>query len=448
MNSTDVIISYWDWLLCPFYLLIIFVVASRIKNRNIKINATYKYFLWGLFAKIFGAISLCLIYVYYYKEGGDTLHYHSSSVAFVNLFFQSPMNFFKVFFGGPTSENYSYFNQETGYPDFFVEQYEVNVSKLLVVLEIVALKSYIITSVFMAVVSYTGVWKLYQMFSQIYPNLRKSFAFAILFTPSVVFWGSGILKDSWTISACGWFCVSYYKIFFSRKSILKNSLFLFLASTILIIIKPYIFIALLPASLIWATWNKVVEIENLIIKILIIPVMFLFGAGSGFLIWSYVASYLGVYSSLDGMIQKAYASSEDLKQDYYQGNSFDLGDFDPTLQGLLSKAPQAITAGLFRPFIWEAKNIVMFLSGIENVIILSFCLYVLLKKPTTILSSLYFNPVVLFSLVFAIVFAFSVGISTSNFGALVRLRIPLLPFLLSGLIITHFRGAINNNKLK
>jgi hypothetical protein len=38
---------------------------------------------------------------------------------------------------------------------------------------------------------------------------------------------------------------------------------------------------------------------------------------------------------------------------------------------------------------------------------------------------------------FSITFAFSVGLTTSNFGALVRYKIPSIPFFLSSLIILY-----------
>src|ERR1035441_9685218 len=101
------IITFFDWLLAPFYIIVIYIVASRIKNNNIKKNPIYKYFLWGLFAKIFGAVFLCLIYVYYYSAGGDTLSYHETSQTLVNLLFDSPINFFKVFFGSATPDRKS-----------------------------------------------------------------------------------------------------------------------------------------------------------------------------------------------------------------------------------------------------------------------------------------------------------------------------------------------------
>ncbi len=425
-------------MLAPFYILAIYAVASVIKNRNIKQNPIYKYFLWGLFVKIFGAICVCLIYVYYYNEGGDTLSYHHDGQAMVNLLLQSPMNFFKVWFSAPTPENYNYFNESTGYPIYWNDAQATNVAKLIVPLEIITFKSYLVTSILMAVVSYTGIWKLYRMFCEIHPALYKQFAFAILFVPSVVFWGSGILKDSWTLAAVGWFCYSFYRIFIQRKNVVYHAVLMLISFLILISIKPYIFIALMPGCLIWGSWNKIVSIKNVILKIIFIPFILSIGIGAGAGIWSFVSMNMGQYSSMDKMIQKAQIASLDLKQDYYQGNSFDLGEYDPTLAGVLSKFPEATIAGLFRPFLWEAKNVVMIMSGIENLFLLLFALFCIVKSPINFFSSLFSNPLVLFCLTFAIIFAFSVALSTSNFGALVRLRIPMLPFLVSGLFMIYY----------
>jgi multisubunit Na+/H+ antiporter MnhE subunit len=47
---------------------------------------------------------------------------------------------------------------------------------------------------------------------------------------------------------------------------------------------------------------------------------------------------------------------------------------------------------------------------------------------------------IVFSLIFSFVFAFIIGITTANFGALVRYKIPLIPFFMASLfiIITNF----------
>jgi hypothetical protein len=91
---------------------------------------------------------------------------------------------------------------------------------------------------------------------------------------------------------------------------------------------------------------------------------------------------------------------------------------------------------LFRPFIWDARNPVMVLSGLENLFMLLFTIYIVIKvKITTLLKSLFSNPLLIFSFLFAIFFAFSVGLTTSNYGALVRLKIPCMPFYLISLFI-------------
>jgi hypothetical protein len=48
------------------------------------------------------------------------------------------------------------------------------------------------------------------------------------------------------------------------------------------------------------------------------------------------------------------------------------------------------------------------------------------------------KPILLFCFAFAISFAFAVGISTYNFGSLVRYKIPMMPFFISALFIMPY----------
>ena len=48
------------------------------------------------------------------------------------------------------------------------------------------------------------------------------------------------------------------------------------------------------------------------------------------------------------------------------------------------------------------------------------------------------NPSVQFFLIFTIIFAFAVGISSYNFGALSRYRIPCLPFYILALVLIYY----------
>ena len=97
------------------------------------------------------------------------------------------------------------------------------------------------------------------------------------------------------------------------------------------------------------------------------------------LVVTYVAKEVGgSYVSVDALLDKAVVTQQDLLRAYYGTNSFDIGYFEPTIYGVLSKFHLAVEAGLFRPYIWESNNILMFFSGIENFFILTVTIYLLL----------------------------------------------------------------------
>jgi hypothetical protein len=114
-------------------------------------------------------------------------------------------------------------------------------------------------------------------------------------------------------------------------------------------------------------------------------------------------------------------------------------DFDFSPVGMLRKFPLAVNVTLFRPYLWEAYNPVMLLSALESLVTLILTVYILfqvgIRKTVSYVVS---RPIILFCLLFAIAFSFSVGISTYNFGSLVRYKIPMFPFYLSGLFILQY----------
>ena len=88
-------IQAWEYALIPLYLLVIFLITSSIKNRRLKKNPEYKYYLFGLYAKIIGGLMFALIYVFYYG-GGDTITYYESGRAMANMLEKDPVVFVKT----------------------------------------------------------------------------------------------------------------------------------------------------------------------------------------------------------------------------------------------------------------------------------------------------------------------------------------------------------------
>ncbi|MDD5571415.1 MAG: hypothetical protein PHD97_09730 [Bacteroidales bacterium] len=431
-----------DIILILFYLFLIYAVAKSIERKNIDKDNIYKYFVSGLFVKIFGGIAFCLIFQLYYHEQGDTFMYYRSSEALVNLMQKNFYRYFLVFVGDDSAETYSYFDASTGWPIYYAQDYQTfAVIRFVSLFTWLAFKNYYTTTILLDVFTFFGMWKLYTVFCKINPSLYKQFAIAVLFVPSVAFWGSGILKDSFTISFACLYTYNFYRIFIERKKLFINILGLIIAAYVITSIKPYIFLALMPGSIIWLSFNRLKNIKSKFLRVLVGPFIIGLGFFATSSLLSGLSGRMGTYSSMDKIVEKAQKTQQDLiRGEQYGSNYYNIGEFDGTMRSMVTKAPIAITAGLFRPFLWEARNPVMIISALENTVMLIFVLFVLFKVgPFRTISIISSEPVLIFSFLFAIFFAFSVGLTTANFGALVRYRIPAIPFFVAGLFIMRQR---------
>ena len=442
------VLSIFDWLLIPIYFVLIYFVSNYIQKKNERKQPLYKWYTKGLMVKLIGAIAVCLIYQLYYT-GGDTTCYFETSSAILKMAGKDINVFFDMLFGANTSENYACFDPSTGWPVYWKDDKALFVSRLLVPLCFLSFNNFVITAILLAWLCYTGIWRLFLLFNEEFPQLEKQLAISILFIPSVVFWGSGLLKDTITLSAVGWYTYHFYYFFIRKKYSFLSGCSIFLSAYLLIAIKPYILFALLPGSIIWLSNQRLKRIQSKVLRSLAAPFFISIGIGLGFFVLSQMGDVLGVYS-IDNVLDKAVESNMDQKQAYYGGNSFDIGDFDATLSGAMSKAHLAIAATLFRPYLWDARNPVMFISALENTYILLLTLFLLIRlKFFGFFTLIGENPLLLFSVLFALFFAFSVGLATSNFGSLVRLKIPCIPFFVSSLfVLKYFYEKKANVKLR
>jgi len=431
------ILSIWDLILPPIYILVIFIIGHLVQIKYVKTNPAYKYLKLGLLAKVAGAIAMSLIYTLYYS-GGDTTEYFKGSVSMVKLFLKNHETFFSIMADNLTKENRSEFDAETGWPFYYKEHASFTVTRLTTIIQFFSFYSYLVTSILLASISFLGTWRLYLLFCEIYPNLYKQFRISILLVPSVLFWGSGVLKDTYTLMAASWFTYSFYRVFVKPQKVTTNVIMMIFMAYLLIKIKPYIFIALLPGALLWFSVEHVSRIRNWLLRVLAGPFFIIFISAMGYVLLNTLSSGFGQYSSTQGILQKAQNTQVDLKQGYYGGNSFDIGDFDASITGALGKLPAAIVAGLFRPFLWESKNFVMLIAALENSVLLVLSLYLLFKLGIyRFYKVIAREPILFFSIIFSLFFAFSIGLTTSNFGAMVRYKIPAIPFYLSSLIIIN-----------
>ena len=402
-------LSVFDLILTPIYISVVWIIANFIQNKNIHNQFEYKYFTSGLMIKITGAIALGLVYYFYYG-GGDTTCYFQSAKAYVNLFFKNKEDFFEGWLLNAKGREYYFFDDTTGYPAYYHrDPNSFFVVRLLIPIVALSFKSYFTSAVLVGCLTFSGIWKLYQVFMQEFPHLRKELAISIFFIPSCVFWGSGISKDSFTLSAVGWFTYSFYWVIIKKKWKVKYFVEILLSSFIIISIKPYIFFALLPGAIIWLSNQQSSKIANKTLRFIATPVLLLIGSAFAFFSLNQIGDKLGYYK-VDSVLDRAVVVQQDMKAEYYGGKSFDIGNFDNSIGGVAKKAPIAIFSGIFRPALWDVKNLVLFISSLENTYLLILTVFLLWRlKGIGFFKLVIQHPLLFFSMLFALFFRFFSG---------------------------------------
>lgn len=424
-----------DLFLGPLYLVILYLIAFAIRP-SVTNKFTRPYFIPALTLKFVGAIGLGLIYQFYYK-GGDTFNYLYHAKIITGAFSDSFATGLKLILDNGDSKDPAIFPYTSGMFWHQAHSSEYLLSRIAAVVGLLCFTNYTAIALLFAAISFSGIWALYMTMAKIRPHVYKQLAWTLFYIPSVFFWGSGLLKDTLCIGALGWLFYAFYLGTIQKRALTKSLLIGFAAGYALYAIKVYILLCFLPAALLWIFNENNARIKNSTLRLLIKPVFFAVGGAIAF----YAATNLTKGDEkydIDKIGERSkitadYLYETSLKQ---EGSGYYLGKQDGTLGGMLKLAPQAIATSLFRPFIWEAHNPVMLLSALEATFILLFTLRIFWRAGVfTTLSIITQTPVLLMSFIFALVFAASVGISSSNFGTLVRYKIPLIPFYLGGLFI-------------
>ena len=386
--------------------------------------------------KMLGSIAICLVYVFYYG-GGDTINYYTDCLSVSKLFLKNPWQAIRFTFLPLDYETWFSFDYDTGWPIYAYDPKAIVVDKLAWPLAFLSFNSFIGQTMLLSFICFFPIWRLYKMFLYEFPKLEKEFALSVLFMPSVVFWGSGLLKDSITFAAIAGFTASLHHLLKIRTHIKLNIFYVIISSALMIFIKPYIFFAVLPGSILWLVGFRLSRLSNPLVRISITPALLFIAVISGYMMLRLMGNTLGEYQ-IGNVLDKAIVTQQDLKQDYYQGSSFDIGDFDSSVPSILGKAPVAINAALFRPYIWEAYNPGMIVSALENLVLLIITIYLLIKmRVYNVFLLMFKHHILFFSVFFSLFFSFSVGLTTSNFGSLVRYKIPAIPFYVASLFIIY-----------
>ena len=426
-----------DFLLVPIFIYLIHrFLKDYIKNKP----SHYKeYFMKAWYVRLVGCVLTALMYDYYYN-GGDTVTYYHYALGVNKLLFIDPGMIVNLIFD-PKGFYSSRFLDETSLfvenGVFFRDGTTAIVIWITSVCTLLFLRSFLLSSITFTLFAFYGCWKLFSMFYDMYPHLKKQIAFACLFIPSVFFWGSGVMKEPFCLGGLGLLTYNVYGLFFKKGNQIKYFLLAFIGGFIVFFIKVYIILAFLPSLSVWVFARYRYNIKSPFLKAIATPLFVAFGAVAGTLVLQMMASYTKRYA-FEEMMRTAKDTQNWLVVASKQngGSFYTLGDIEYTTFGLVKIFPKAINVALFRPYIWEIRKPILLAAALEGILTLYLTITLLFKAGfVRFLKLIAGNPEVQFCLVFSVIFAFAVGFTSFNFGALARYKIPFMPFYYIALFI-------------
>lgn len=393
---------------------------------------TRSYFIPALLLKYLGAISIGLIYQFYYGWG-DTFTYFREARIIWSIFLDEPISALRIIFQPAHAVNDLF--HLTNRIWTFRSTNNFTLVRILSFFNLFTFNTYSATALIFATFSFGGSWAFYSALAKKYPWCAKHLAFAILFMPSVIIWGSGIFKDTISFAALMYLSWGLFHLIENGKIKVHYIFVCVIAVVVIASIKVYILICYLPVAILWISMKFIKSIQHMILRLITVP----------FIV---IVSVLGAYFSalnagevdrryaLENIAQTARITAYDIR--YYSGkeggSGYALGELDGSWERMLLLSPLAINVSLFRPYLWEIGNPLMLLSALESSVFLISTVWLIFFRKNLI-SKVIQDPFLTACFGFSILFAFAVGISTFNFGTLVRYKIPLLPFYTIGLAL-------------
>ena len=422
-------ITIIDYLLLPVYLYIFYII---VKKRSIKITDAEirKFFFMAFFLRMFGSVAYSMMVQYYYGYG-DSFTFKVGSNFLREQLLQDAGNI-KYYFV-PAEDVEKWYNFEVGninYAGYLGTESNLFVMKISSIVSFLAFNKFLIISIIFGFFSFNGQWKLFQVFNDINKGQNtKLLAWAVLYMPSIWFWGSGLMKESICLGGLGYIIFFIYKIFVKKKFKLIDIFGLIFLVYLVNSIKSYVIIILVVSLSTIIFYNLIGRLKNIVIKGFVILV---------FLLTSSIIAYILNF----GEQLKQLAHESKVQVDTYQKNyqttqeedqsskaGVESEEVDASIMGMILHSPIAVFTCLYRPFLWESRKIIILFTSLESMLLLFSTLYLVFKmKFFGFFKGIFSDRYILFSFVLSILFAMIIGFTTYNFGTMVRYKIMLLPF--------------------
>jgi hypothetical protein len=292
--------------------------------------------------------------------------------------------------------------------------------RLDVILSHLSFGSYLVSCLLFSLIAYTGSWHFFRFFYQRYPHLHRQIAISFLFLPNYVLWTAGPGEDVVFIVAAGWLVFAADRLFVHKRQLFQ-SMAIITASLLIILLQSR---ELLPLAF--------------------LPSLFAFYFLKGNFLEGRNYTKLIIGLSLAVVILVTGLNIIADKYNNPTGTGFySLENDQQSVATFIARSPAAITASLFRPYFWESGLKGKFTSGLESTMllvltILIFAMMIVEIFKTTSVAVIHRvakDRTIWFCFGFSLIYAVFMGLTTVNFGSLVRFKIVMIPFFVMGLFL-------------
>lgn len=363
------------------------------------------------------------INLYFYHDT-DSSFFHLQGIAEYHLLLNDPKSYFSNIFQSNYQDGYTRIFDTT---DSFWNDLRSNlISKLLAVFNIFSGTNYFINTIFYNFLIFFGSAGFYKLFSVIFPGKKNTLLICLFLLPSFIYFTSGIHKDGLIFLGLGIVCVNMNYILENRVTI-KRALFITGGLLIILLIRNFVFLLLIPALLAWMIAGKR---KHMVWQTFVILYIFF---GSVF----FLSGFLSSKFNLPQYVSERQIEFISLSK--ASGSAINVNPLFPNFRSFLNNTPQALNHSLMRPYITEVTSILLVPAVLE---ILCYELLLLLFFFFRFKNSIN-RPFIYFSLFFTISIYMLIGYTIPILGALVRYRSVFLP-----LLITPIACSINWNFIR
>jgi len=397
---------------------------SFFKTSGIRIRV-----LQGLFVlKFIVGVALTSIYTSHYQKRSeaDIFKYYDDAEVMYGALKDAPADYFKMLFSIGNDNDYFYYNYYVKMNNWD-RKYDTNIYndshtiiRVNAVLMIFSFGVFQVHTLFFCFLSLIGLVALYKWASN-YVRKRYSIFVVIFLLPSVLFWTSGVLKEAILIFGLGMLLLSLDKVFKEKINIRNLGMLLF-AFELLFYIKFYVLIAFIPSIIAYLIAVKVQKRFGFIyVGVIAIITLLAFNADK-------IPPHINFVETL----VRKQTDFKRLVEYQGAGSQFELTTLEPSFLGIAKVVPEALVNCFIRPLPTKKSGGLQWISILENLVILIgliAALFSAVKNKFQFNFDSHQKNMLWFTATFTLTLFVIIGLTTPVAGALVRYKVPALPFL-------------------